>query len=346
MKNFEVETNAVYLITDRLTREYFAGVDIAEGYLFLSKTKVYFTDLRYFYAANKALSKVGAECRIYKSDDDIAAFIKEVGAKVLYIDFEKSTVKEYFDYQKFGVGIKDFSLKLQKYKSVKTETEIASIVKACEIAQSAYYAAIKTVKVGMTELELKEKLETQMLALGATKTSFDTIVAFGENSAVPHHETGNTRLKENSVVLVDMGCVYNGYCSDITRTAFFGTPDKKFLDCYDAVLNANLVAEENITDKTTAKGGDAFARNYLKEKNLDAFFTHSLGHGVGQEIHEYPRLSPKSDAVLENGMVFTIEPGVYFDGEFGIRIEDTVLLENGKVKRLFTDDKKLLILKK
>ncbi len=346
MKNFEVETNAVYLITDRITREYFTGVDIAEGFLFLSKTKVYFTDARYFYSAQQTLSKVGVECRIYKSEDDLSSFVKEVGACVLYIDFEKSTVKEYFDYQKFGAEVKDFSQKLQKFKAVKTAKEIVNIEKACEIAQSAYHSVIKTLKAGITELELKEKLESAMLSMGATKTSFDTIVAFGENSAVPHHETGNTKLKENSVVLVDMGCVYNGYCSDITRTVFFGTPDKKFLECYEAVLNANLIAEENIADKTTAFDGDAFARNYLKEKNLDAFFTHSLGHGVGQEIHEYPRLSPKSDAVLENGMVFTVEPGVYFNGEFGIRIEDTVLLENGKVKRLFTDDKKLLILKK
>jgi Xaa-Pro aminopeptidase len=142
-----------------------------------------------------------------------------------------------------------------------------------------------------------------------------------------------------------MGCKVNGYCSDITRTAFFGKPSKKFIDCYNAVLNANQIAIENIGEKTLTDKADAFARDYLKEQGVGEFFTHSLGHGVGLEIHEYPTLSPKKSQVLENGMVFTIEPGVYFDGEFGIRIEDTVTLESGKIKRLFNDSKELLILK-
>lgn len=345
MKNFPIENGAVCLLTDRLTRKYFCGVDVAEGYLFIGKTKIVFTDARYFFAAKSALEKVNIECRLYKEEKDLADYIKSVGAKTLYIDFEKSTAKEYFDYQKFGAVVKDCSLDIQKFKAVKKSEEIASIKKACAIVQKAYHTAIKTVKKGMTENDLKAEIERLMIEFGAESTSFDTIVAFGANSAVPHHETGDTPLTDNTVILVDVGCKVNGYCSDLTRTAFFGTPDKKFSERYQAVLKANLLAEEKIVDGISAKDADGFARDYLKEKGLSEFFTHSLGHGVGQEIHEYPRISPKSDAVLTNGMVFTVEPGVYFDGEFGVRIEDTVILENGKVERLFTDDKELLILK-
>ena len=197
----------------------------------------------------------------------------------------------------------------------------------------------------MTEIELRDAIEKNVKNLGG-ETAFDTIVAFGANSAVPHHETDSTKLTLNSPILVDMGAKVGGYMSDITRMAFFGTPSEKFCSCYDLVLKANLMALQNITENTLTDVADGYARNVLKDNGLDQYFTHSLGHGVGMEIHEYPTLSKKMSVPLKNGMVFTIEPGVYFDGEFGIRIEDTVLLIDGKVERLFSDDKKLLIIKK
>ena len=141
-----------------------------------------------------------------------------------------------------------------------------------------------------------------------------------------------------------MGCTVNGYSSDITITAYFGKPSEKFIEYYQAVLDANVLAEQNISAKMTARQADAIARDFLKAKGLDEYFTHSLGHGIGLDVHEYPTLSPKKDDELEDGMVFSVEPGVYLDGEFGIRIEDTVLLQGGRVERLFTDDKNLKIL--
>jgi Xaa-Pro aminopeptidase len=230
-------------------------------------------------------------------------------------------------------------------RAVKDDKEIALIEKACEIAEKAYHKAIKTVKVGMTETELKNTIEENVLSLGGDGVSFDIIVAFGMNAAVPHHETGETTLQNDSVILVDMGALVDGYMSDLTRTCFFGTPSKEFVDCYNAVLNANLLAEEKIVSRMKASEADAVARNYLESKGLAKYFTHSLGHGVGYEIHEFPTLSRRCDAPLEENMVFTIEPGVYFDGEFGIRIEDTVVMKDGKVKRLFSDDKSLEIIK-
>ena len=240
--------------------------------------------------------------------------------------------------------MKDCSKILNNAIAIKSESELEKIKKACKITQKAFHTAIKQVKAGMTELELKDIIENLYYEFGADGIAFETIVAFGANGAVPHHQTGQTKLAENTCILVDMGCSVEGFCSDLTRTVFFGNPSEKFVDCYNAVLNANLLAEQKIQAGISTKQADAIARNYLKEKELDKYFTHSLGHGLGQNIHEYPTLSKKRNDKLEKGMVFTVEPGVYLDGEFGIRIEDSVLLTENGVERLFDDDKKLMIL--
>jgi Xaa-Pro aminopeptidase len=202
---------------------------------------------------------------------------------------------------------------------------------------------LEEVKEGVTELELKEKLLTFYGELGAQGESFDTIVAFGKNSAVPHHQTGVTVLERGMPILIDTGCLVDGYASDFTRTVYFGKPTKEFISAYNAVKQANEYAIENIKDGTYTDQADGYARAVLKKYGLEEYFTHSLGHGLGLEIHEYPTLSIKRKDRLENKMLFTIEPGVYFDGKFGIRIEDTVLLD-GKAERLYTDKKDLIIL--
>lgn len=344
MKNFVVNKGVALLVTDRLTRKYFSGVDVAEGVIVIADKIVAFVDARYFYAAKETYGKFGVDCKLYTGLESLKAHLDSIGAKELLVDYRTTTVREYESYKSFGLEIKDGSLVIEKTRSVKTDKEISDIRSACKIIEKAYHTVIKQVKLGMSEVELKDLLEKCVFEFGGEDLSFETIVAFGKNSAVPHHETGETLLEENSVILIDAGCKVNGYCSDLTRTAFFGKPDKKFLDCYSAVLNANLVAEENIKDGVTFKQADGFAREYLKEQGLDKYFTHSLGHGLGLEIHEYPTLSPKGEGVLKENMAFTVEPGVYFDGEFGIRIEDTVILNGGKVERLFSDDKKLIIL--
>ncbi len=333
------------LIKDNLTRKYLTGVDISEGFLFITNGGMkYFTDARYYYAAKKTLSAVGIDSALYLSEESLRDFLTENGITELFVDFKTTTMSEYEEYKKFGLEIKDCSLDLAFARAVKDERELSLIKKACEIAQTAFWSEIKKVKVGMSELELKTAIENRMIKLGASAPSFDIIVAFGENGAVPHHQTGQTLLEKDMPILIDMGANYNGYLSDLTRTVFFGTPSQKFIDAYNAVLNANLLAEEKITADMKTDVADAIARDYLKEKGLDKYFTHSLGHGVGLEIHEYPTLSPRKSDTLKEGMVVTIEPGVYFGGEFGIRIEDTVVIKGGKVERLFTDDKKLILI--
>jgi Xaa-Pro aminopeptidase len=186
-----------------------------------------------------------------------------------------------------------------------------------------------------------------MRALGAEGTSFPTIVAFGAHAAVPHHQTGDTKLKFGDEILIDFGCKINGYCSDITRTFLFGDDGKKeeFKKAYAAVLKAHELVKERVTSGMLGKEADAIAREYLKSQGYGELFTHSLGHGIGLNVHEAPSVSMKGETPLENGMVFSDEPGVYLAGEYGIRIEDTVRLENGKVKSFMSKtDKNLIIL--
>lgn len=345
MINVPIDCKSAMLITDRKTRKYFTGVDVAEGYVVITSSTIScYTDARYFSAAKVKLQSVNVAAVLFEGLDKLSQDLKADKIKKLYVDFTKETVSDYNSYKELGFKVVDCSGMIKSLRAVKTQAQIEYVKKACEIAERAYHTAIKEIKKGITETALKDRLESLMFSFGADGLSFETIVAFGENSAVPHHETGETKLEDNSVILVDMGCTVNGYCSDLTRTAFFGTPSEKFKNYYQAVLDANVRAEQNISSGISGKTADALARDYLKKNGLDKYFTHSLGHGIGLDVHEYPTLSPKREDELKDGMVFSVEPGVYLDGEFGIRIEDTVMLENGKVKRLFTDDKNLIIL--
>ena len=189
-------------------------------------------------------------------------------------------------------------------------------------------------------------LEYNMRSLGAEGTSFATICAFGAHAAVPHHITGDTALKFGDEILLDFGCKVNGYCSDITRTVLFGDDGKheEFKKAYDAVFTAHNLVLENTRSGMTGIEVDAIARNYLKEQGYGDLFTHSLGHGIGLNVHEMPSVSIKGENALENGMIFSNEPGVYVAGEYGIRIEDTVRLENGKIKSFMGLTKKELVI--
>ncbi len=340
-----LQPKTALVVSDRKARLYFTKKDVAEGIIVITnKESVCFTDARYYSAVIKKLDGSSVKPLLMKGKLDVCNYLKENKVKTVLLDFDKDSVSDFIFYKEQGFKVKNGNNIISDVRAIKRSFEIENIEKACRITQTAYHLVIKQLKVGMTEEEVKDMLEKSMFSLGATRLAFETIVAFGSNSAVPHHETGKTELKSNSVVLIDMGCEVNGYCSDITRTAFFGCPDAEFIKNYNHVLKANLLAIDGITHGLACNKADAIAREYLKENGLDGYFTHSLGHGIGLEVHESFVLSPKSEKVLKNQMVFSIEPGVYFNGKYGIRIEDTVMLENGKVKRLFTDDKKLIIL--
>ncbi len=342
---YKLNDGQAYLFTDDVNRYYFTGLKSSAGNLVITANeKLLYIDSRYYsYAKEFLQGKV--EVVLFTSYEGFVLALKNRGIKELLLDYTVTTVSEYERIIALGFAVSDCNKALSELKIIKSDEEIEYIQKACDIAYEAFERTLPYIKEGVSENYVKNVLEENMRALGASGTSFDTIVAFGKNAAVPHHETSDDVLKNNQCILMDFGCKYKGYCSDITRMMFLGTPDEKFLAAYDAVLKANVTAEEKVYDGISGVAADKIARDILDKSGYEGLFTHSLGHGVGLYIHEAPNLSPKSPYVLKNGMTFTVEPGVYLDGEFGIRIEDSLYMKDGKAVRFFKDDKSLTILK-
>lgn len=336
--------NNLYLLTNEKQRLYLTGFFATDGYVVVSDGKKFlFVDPRYFYAAQKALKN--SDATVVKGfKNEAFEFLKSTGKKDLYIDYTKTSISEAEEYGELGFSLKDCSKDMVASMKIKSDEELKNIKKACAIAEASLKCVLPLIKEGISELELAAALEAEFKKHGASNPSFETIVAFGKNAAVPHHETGSTRLKNNECVLIDFGCLYKGYCSDMTRTFFYGKPDKQFKKAYEAVLEAHLAAEKGIYAGIECVAADKIARDILEERGYGKYFTHSLGHGIGVNIHEPPALSPKGKGTLENRMVFSIEPGVYLDGKFGIRIENTVTLKGGKVVPFMKTTKKLVTL--
>ncbi|MDE7453456.1 MAG: aminopeptidase P family protein [Clostridia bacterium] len=323
-------------------RKYLTGISTSFGYVLSDENgSTFYTDTRYLEGAVNALNGTEITVKKYESLENILKPYKKVAipvARTLYSDYQKL--------KSFGLEIADSMPAFVSAMSVKEDYELALIERACSIADKALISLLDSIKEGMSENDVAAQLEYLMRKFGASGTSFETIVAFGENSSVPHHETGTRKLKFGDVILIDYGCKFGGYCSDCTRTYLFGD-DKKhedFKKAYASVLQAHNLVKEQVTCGMTGCEADAVARDCLKKQGLDKFFTHALGHGIGINVHEFPTLSPKSNNVLSNGMVFSDEPGVYLEGEFGIRIEDSITLDEGKVVSLTDTDRKLTVL--
>ena len=324
--------------------QYITGLAPENGCAIVDKdgTTLY-TDMRYMEAAEKLLSGTDVTPVLTKQDE---IFKRLAQYDSVGISFDQTTYSEYLALEKAGVKMKNIDAAYEEAMSVKNEWELANIAKACQIAEDGFNALLPEIKEGMTEMEVAALLEYKMRAFGAQGLSFETIVAFGAHAAVPHHETGETKLKFGDEILIDFGCRINGYCSDITRTFLFGDDGKheEFKKAYAHVLAAHNLAQEKIVSGMTGKQADAIARDYLKENGYGDLFTHSLGHGIGLNVHEKPSVSPKGEAVLCDNMVFSDEPGVYKTGEYGIRIEDTVVLQNGKIKSFMGRTQKDLLI--
>ena len=211
-------------------------------------------------------------------------------------------------------------------RMIKSAEELALIRRSVDTNSRAFEAAVSRVRPGMKEQDLAAELEYRMRRLGAEKPSFETIVAGGARSALPHAQPTSARLAAGQLVVVDMGALQDGYCSDMTRMLFLGTPTAKVRRTYRAVLEAQLAGVDAVRPGVSTASVDAAARKVLKGHGLAEAFVHSTGHGLGLEIHEPPRLGKKDKSRLAPGMAITIEPGVYLEGFGGIRIEDTVVV--------------------
>lgn len=240
------------------------------------------------------------------------------------------------------IDITDYILML---RSIKDEKEINSIVSAQRIAENALDKTLMSINEGISERELCALLNYNMSMAGSEGNSFDTIVAFGENSAIAHAKPGNRRLKKGDIILMDFGATCGGYHSDMTRSFVYAHAEPELERMYNAVYKAQIEAIAAIKDGISCKDADAVARNVLQSYGYAEYFSHSLGHGVGLEIHEYPSLSMRAESeILREGMVVTVEPGIYIEGLGGIRIEDMLVIGKDKSLNLTVQDKQFRVI--
>jgi len=233
---------------------------------------------------------------------------------------------------------------IEQQRMTKSATEIAAIRRSVETNSAAFEQAARHVRAGMREFDLAAELDYRMRRAGAESTAFETIVATGARSALPHARPSDARLAAGDLVVVDMGAVQGGYCSDMTRMLFLGSPGTKVKRMYRTVLEAQLAAIDAVRPGVTAMYVDRAARQVLKAGKLDKAFVHSTGHGLGLEIHEPPRVGKREKTRLEPGMAITIEPGAYLEGFGGIRIEDTVVVTESGCEILTPTPKELRVI--
>lgn len=233
---------------------------------------------------------------------------------------------------------------IMENRMVKDEEELQKLAQAEAIGDAAFTHILDYIKPGVTEREIALELEFFMKRQGASKLSFDTIVASGPNSSMPHAQVTDRKIKNGDFVTMDFGCVYQGYCSDMTRTIAVGNATDEMKKVYQIVLDANLRAMDGIKEGIPCNEIDALARDYIKEQGYGDYFGHGLGHGVGLDIHEEPRFSPRCNVVTRENMVITDEPGIYLPGQFGVRIEDLVVVKKDGYEKLSRSTKELLIL--
>ena len=269
--------------------------------------------------------------------------IKSCGAKKFGFEGRVLTFDEYNNLKENLPGVELKSIELDSLRQIKDAAEISKIRRACEIGDKAFAEILNFIKPNVTEIEVAAELEYLMKKFGAEKNSFDTIVASGVRGSLPHGVASDKQILSGEFVTMDFGAIFNGYCSDMTRTIFVGKATDKQKKLYNAVLDAQLFGLKFIKKGVSGKAVDAAVRENLTCAGLEKYFNHGLGHGVGIEIHEEPRLSKLSKCKsLQPNMIVTDEPGVYIENVGGLRIEDTVLVTDGAPETLTKSPKNLI----
>lgn len=332
------------LVTKIPNVTYFSGFRGDSTALFIGKNFLkLITDGRYINQARqqtKNFALVEQTEGLYKK---IVAEIKSSGCKKIGVEGLVMTVAELSYLKKELAGVEFKSVALDTLRQVKDAAEIAQIQVACEIADEAFKKVLAVLKPNVREIEVAAELEYFMRRLGSEKAAFDTIVASGWRGSLPHGVATEKKICAGELVTMDFGAVYNGYCSDITRTVCVGRASAEQKKIYNAVLDAQLYGLEIITAGKGGKEIDEAVRERLTAAGYEKFFVHGLGHGVGLEIHEEPRLSKRSkcESLLPN-MIVTDEPGLYIENFGGVRIEDTVLVTGGGAQPLTLAQKNLI----
>lgn len=335
-----------FIVTSAQNRRYISGFTGSAGLLIITKSKqLFITDFRYIEQATEQAPDFEIIEHKQSIIQEAAAQLLKEGAQQAGFEHEDVTFALYQQFQNaVHADLIPASGLIEELRLIKSEAELAIMKTAAEIADAAYTHILTFVKPGMKEIEVSNELEFFMRKQGATQSSFDTIVASGYRSALPHGVASDKEIQKGELVTLDYGALYNGYCSDITRTFAVGEISDKLREIYDIVLEANLRGVAGVKPGITGKEADALTRDYITEKGYGQYFGHSTGHGLGMDVHESPALSFRSNTVLKPGMVVTVEPGIYIPEVGGCRIEDDLVLTADGSERLTFSTKDLITL--
>ncbi|MBD3361019.1 M24 family metallopeptidase [Candidatus Peregrinibacteria bacterium] len=339
------------LITNKSNIRYLSDFTGSTGFILLTKPKKYlFTDFRYIKRAKNTIKK-GIEIvdttKMWKNPDELKKnwqkILKNHRVNALGIEESSLTIAKFKKFKKISGGkikFTDISGKIEKLREIKSKKEINLIRNSQRINEKVFLEIKKIVqknlnsKKTLTERNLAWNIKELGHKFGTEDVSFDPIVSFGKNTAIPHHLPDKTRLKKGDIILIDMGMKYKGYCSDMTRILFTKIPTKFQKEIYNLVLKAQKTAIKGIKAGISGKKADKFARDIINKAGYKENFGHGSGHGVGLDIHEAPSLSENYTKTIKNNSIITIEPGIYLENHFGIRIEDMILVTKTGNKNL------------
>ncbi|SFL82724.1 Creatinase/Prolidase N-terminal domain-containing protein [Gracilibacillus orientalis] len=332
------------LITSPVNIRYLTGFTGTSGVALITNNDAFFvTDFRYTEQASDQV--IGFDIKEHKGpiQDEVAELVKSLSIES--VGFEKEGMT-YGLYEKYNKAVKANLIPsgglIEKLRLIKDQDEISIIKDACKIADDAFDHILDYIKPGVKEIDISNELEFFMRKQGATSSSFDIIVASGYRSALPHGVASSKEIQSGELVTLDFGALYEGYASDITRTIAVGDISEELATIYNTVLEAQVKGVEGIKAGITAKQADALTRDHIDHKGYGKYFGHSTGHGLGLDVHEMPGLSFRSDAVLEPGMVVTVEPGIYVPNVGGCRIEDDIIITEDGHERLTHSPKDLI----
>jgi Xaa-Pro aminopeptidase len=339
-RQFAGEEIDAVLITQPENRRYLSGFDGSAGFLVITDKKaVLATDFRY---TEQAIAEAPDYeiLRIASGLDWFADLlgelgIRRIGFEACHVSFQfHRRLKAVLRKKKLTAKMAPVDGLVESVRAVKEPEEIRLIEKSTAITDAAYERVAATIRPGLTESQIAWELEKALREMGSQTLPFEIIVASGPRAALPHAKPSERVIEEGDPVLIDMGARYGGYVSDLSRTVCAGKPDATFKKVYNTVLEAQSKAMAAIRRDITGHNADSVARDVIESAGYGEDFGHALGHGVGLAAHELPRLGPNSKDALTDGMVFTVEPGIYISGWGGVRIEDTVVMEKGRVRLL------------
>jgi Xaa-Pro aminopeptidase len=335
------------LIGSSYNRRYVSGFTGSSGMVLVTQAGSYLlTDFRYRSQAPEQAKGFRIVEHGAKPLEDVRELLASEGIKRLAFEQDHVVFSEYHSWSETlsGVALEPASGLVEGLRMIKDEAELQIMQEAADLADRTFSHIQQIIRPGIREKDVALEMEMFMRAHGATSSSFDTIVASGERSALPHGVASDRIVGDNEFVKLDFGAYYNGYCSDLTRTVVVGKPSDKHREIYEIVLEAQLAALAGIKPGISGREADALARDVITKYGYGDLFGHGTGHGLGMEIHEAPRLSKLSDTILTPGMTVTVEPGIYVPGFGGVRIEDDIVITETGIKILTSSPKELILL--